>query len=414
LKKVTVLFCIFFVFGPSFLFSQEPVENKTLLMIESLKDASMAPVSYKLGPGDRLLLNLWGNVDAEYNIRISQDGTIFIPRSEKISTTSPVTGYSPTVPPSEIIPALGELEAEGLTVNELQESIEKRVSKYFRGVNVRLTLIILRQIVVSIHGSVENPGVYSITPLYRLSNLIELADSIIMTGSYRNIKIKSKDGSSNTYDLYEFLYKGNMEQNPYIKSGDIVMVPQAEMSAKITGRVYRDGNYELKKGDHLKDLIEFAGGIKKRGSLTRNIKVYNIKEPEEITEIDPYKLLIEDDSLSNIQLKTGDVVSIPMEPFTVTVVGQVTKGGTFEYEPGADFSYYLGLAGGYGERANEGDVRVTRWGGGTLKWKHGVEIKPGDTIVIGRSELKGWKDYLEVTLDAANLVFIIWTVATYK
>jgi len=104
-------------------------------------------------------------------------------------------------------------------------------------------------------------------------------------------------------------------------------------------------------------------------------------------------------------------VTVPTEPFTVTVVGQVTLGGSFEYEPGADFNYYLGLAGGYGERANEGNVRITRWDGTRLKWKTGVEIKPGDTIVIGRAELKGWKDYLEVTLNAANLLFIIWTVS---
>ena len=103
-----------------------------------------------------------------------------------------------------------------------------------------------------------------------------------------------------------------------------------------------------------------------------------------------------------------------MDPFSVTVVGQVTKGGTFEYEPGADFYYYLGLAGGYGERANEGSIRITRWDGTRVKWNQGTEIKPGDTIVIGRSELKGWRDYLEVTLNAANLLFIVWTISTYK
>lgn len=421
LKKIFVLIWILIIFGSNYLFSKKvetiPVITHEVIreqaMMEGFKDPSLAPVTYTLGPGDLILLDLWGNTNAAYELLVSQDGTIFIPRFEGVVANMPVKGYMGTLS-TETVPPLGEIIAEGLTVGELKNAIDESVRRYFHGVNVRVSLGGLRQIPVSIHGTVEEPGAYLITPLYRLSNFIEIAVGITETGSYRNITVKRKDGSSHIYDLYEFFYKGNMEQNPYIKAGDIVMVPQAVMSVKITGRVLRTGNYELKEGDRIKDLIEFAGGIEKGGSLTRTIKIYNIKNPDDVFEVDPYKLLIENDSLSNVELKTGDVVTIPMEPFTVTVVGQVTLGGTFEYEPGADFNYYLGLAGGYAERANAGDVRITRWVGTQLKWKHGVEIKPGDTIVIGRSELKGWRDYLEVTLNAANLIFIIWTVLTYK
>lgn len=382
-------------------------------MMEALKDPSLAPLTYTLGPGDRILLDLWGNTNATYELAVSQDGTIFIPRSDGSAAQIPYAGFT-GLSSAEIVPALGEIQAEGLTIGELKDEVEKRVKKYFRGVNVRVSLSGLRMFSISIHGSVVAPGIYSITPLYRLSNLIEIAGGITETGSYRNITIKNEKGISRTYDLYEFLYKWRMEQNPYIKKGDIVIIPQAIMSVKITGRILRAGNYELKEGERLRDLIEIAGGFEKMGSLTRAIKIYNIKNPDDVTEIDPYKLLIENDSLSNIELETGDVVSIPMEPYTVTVVGQVTQGGTFEYEAGADFNYYLGLAGGYAERANTGNIRITRRDGTRLKWKRGVEIKPGDTIVIGRSELKGWRDYLEVTLNAANLVFIIWTISTFK
>ena len=412
LKKIIYLTLILIIFNTSFLTSQMTEMSKEYLMIQSLKDPSLAPLTYTLGSGDRLLLNLWGNTNASYVIAVSQDGTVFIPRTEGAAVQIPFTGYA-GVSSAEVVPALGEIKAEGLTVYELKEEIEKRVKKYFYGVNVRVSLSGLRLFSCSVIGSVVDPGVYSITPLYRLSNLIEIAGGIAGTGSYRNITIKSADGSSQIFDLYAFLYKGEMEQNPYMKAGDIVIIPQAIMTVKITGRVFRKGNYELKEGERLKDLIEVAGGFQRRGSLTRTIKIYNIKSPDEVTEIDPYKLLIENDSLSNVELKTGDVVTIPMEPFTVTVVGQVTQGGTFEYEPGADFYYYLGLAGGYAERANTRDIRITRWDGRMLKWKRDVEIKPGDTIVIGRSELKGWRDYLEVTLNAANLLFIIWTVSKW-
>ena len=410
MKKINILISIFIILNSNLLFSQTSETDKVYLMMEALKDPSLAPLTYTLGPGDRILLDLWGNTNATYELAVSQDGTIFIPRSDGSAAQIPYSGFT-SLSSAEIVPALGEIRAEGLTIGELKDEIEKRVKKYFRGVNVRVSLSKLRMFSISIHGSVRDPGVYSITPMYRLSNLIEIAGGITETGSYRNITIKSEDGISRTYDLYDFLYKGNMEQNPYINAGDIVIIPQAVMSVKITGRVYRSGNYELKEGERLRDLIEIAGGFRKWGSLTRTIKIYNIKNPDEVTEIDPYKLLVENDSLSNVELETGDVVTIPMEPYTVTVVGQVTLGGTFEYESGADFSYYLGLAGGYAERANTGNIHITRRDGTRLKWKRGVEIKPGDTIVIGRSELKGWRDYLEVTLNAANLLFIIWTVS---
>lgn len=433
MKKITGLFLTVLFFYSNFLFAQIPdvsdqylmpdVSDQYLipdvsdqyLMIESLMNPALSPLTYALGPGDKISLNLWGNINVNYTIGVARDGTIFIPRKSMRATASqfPIAGVS-AVPVVETVPALGEIRVVGLTVAELKKVIEERVKNYFRGVNVRITLIGLRSFPIPILGSVARAGVYSITPLYRLSHIIKRVGGISQTGSYRNIIIKKPDGSSHIYDLYEFFYKGNMEQNPYIKAGDIVMIPQAIMSVKITGRVLRTGNYELKEGDRIKDLIEFAGGIQKRGSLIRTIKIYNIKNPDDVFEVDPYKLLIENDSISNIELKTGDVVTIPMEPFTITIIGEVMQGGTFEYEPGADFNYYLGITGGYAERANVGDIRITRWDGTQLKWRRGVGIKPGDTIVIGRSEFKGWRDYLEVTLNAANLVFIIWTVSTYK
>jgi len=412
LKKIICFALILIFFNISILFSQTAEMSSEYLMIEALMNPTLSPLTYTLGPGDRISLNLWGNVNANYTITVARDGTIFIPRKSKVAQPQ-VQGYVGTSI-TETVPSLGQIKVVGLTIEELKEMIEERVKKYFRGVNIRVTLSGLRVFPTPVLGNVVSPGVYSITPLYRLSHLIKRAGGILGTGSYRNIMIKKPDGSSKVYDLYQFLYKGNMEQNPYIKTGDIVIIPQAFMTVKIIGSVCKRGNFELKKGERLKDLIEFARGFQSGGSLTKAIKIYNIKTPDEILEIDPYKLLIENDSLSNIELRTGDVVTIPREPFTVTVIGQVRLGGSFEYEAGADFYYYLGLAGGYGERANEGNVHITRWDGTRLKWKKGVEIKPGDTIVIGRLELKGWKDYLEVTLNAANLIFIIWTTTACK
>ncbi|MCK4235220.1 SLBB domain-containing protein, partial [candidate division WOR-3 bacterium] len=244
MKKIIGLILTVLFFYSNFLFAQSPEMSDQYLMIESLMNPSLSPLTYTLGPGDNILLNLWGNINADYTITVARDGTIFIPR-KSVSTTSqfPIAGVL-AVPVTETVPALGEIKAVGLTVAELKEVIEERVKNYFRGVDVRVTLTGLRSFPISIVGSVARAGVYSITPLYRLSHVIKRGGGISETGSYRNIVIKKPDGSSHIYDLYEFFYKGNIEQNPYIKAGDIVMVPQAVMSVKITGRVLRTGNYE--------------------------------------------------------------------------------------------------------------------------------------------------------------------------
>jgi len=94
----------------------------------------------------------------------------------------------------------------------------------------------------------------------------------------------------------------------------------------------------------------------------------------------------------------------------VTVVGQVQKPGTFLYQPGTLFNYYLGLAGGFAERANGGSITITRWDGSSLKCKRDTPIRPGDTVVIGAMEIKGWRDYLSVAMQGATLFFIIYQV----
>ena len=200
MKKITYLILVAVIFNTSLLLGQMSEMSKEYLMIQSLKDPSLAPLTYTLGSGDRIYLNLWGNTNADYRITVSQDGNIFIPK--KTTPQVPVQGYG-VMTATETVPALGEIKAEGLTINELKEKIEERVKRYFRGVNVRVSLSGLRTFPVSILGNVIDPGVYSITPLYRLSNLVEIAGGILGTGTYRNIKIKKP--STQLISIYPYI-----------------------------------------------------------------------------------------------------------------------------------------------------------------------------------------------------------------
>ena len=365
-----------------------------------LEDASFAPADYVLGPGDGVVVNIWGKVNATHRLTVLPDGKIFIPMAVRSQLGSL---------PIERCAAIGDLRASGLTVEELQKKIAKKVANLYQGVEVSVSLRALRKIRVSVLGQVKRPGVYVATRLYRVSDVLRKASGPTNLGSLRKVEIQRGEESVAVVDLYSFLLKADKTQNPYVMSQDIIYVPVGEIKVRIYGRVRRPGVYELKPGEKLSDLITMAEGLDPRAAM-KSIKIYNVATPDQLREVDTYKVWVERDLSSDIVLGNGDVVVIPTEAYTITVVGHVIKGGTFLYEPGTTFSYYLGLAGGYGERANTGSVRITRWGGDEVKWKKGVPIEPGDTIVIGGMEIKGWRDYLNVSLQAATLFFIIWQV----
>ena len=360
-------------------------EGEQLQIPEYSPGASLAGADYILGPGDRLMVYVNSLQERRHQVFVSPEGKI-------------------------ILPVIGEVLVNGMTIQQLQALLTLEYQKYLKDFKVTVVLVGLRRITIQVLGQVARPGVYQCSPLDRVSSAIGKAGGPTAQASIRTVDLLRNGQTIATLDLYKYLRYNDQLQNPKLEFGDIIFLPISTNYVKINGQVYRPGRYEIKEGEKLMDLIAMAGGLTPRAT-NDFIKITNVLNPDKVTSIDIKALTIYQNESLNIPLKPGDIVTVPTTPTTVTVVGHVQKPGTFAYEPGTVLSYYIGLAGGYGERANVRNLKINRWGGKTIKSKEDTEVEPGDVIVVGGLEIKGWRDYIQVAMQTATLFFIIWQVS---
>jgi len=373
--------------------------------------AALASSEYVLGPGDVVSVIIYGKGGGSARV------PSFNPQAERMSTTADL-GENGSVFSSKLtitpegkifVPPIGEVVAHGLTVAKLQENLVKELASYYREMKVSVFLVSLRRIQIFVLGQINQPGIYTISSLTRASQAVAMAGGPTPLASIRQVQIVRDGKVVQVVDLYLFLIEGRKDQNPLLEPGDTIILPISGRTVRIEGEVRRPGIYEFRIGEKLTDLVVMAGGVTPQASL-EDLKIENIGRPKEVISISAFKLLVDKDPKLDRDLRNGDVITIPSAPKTVTVVGQVQKPGTFLYQPGTLFNYYLGLAGGFAERANGGSIIITRWDGSSLKCKRDTPIRPGDTVVIGAMEIKGWRDYLSVAMQGATLFFIIYQV----
>lgn len=347
--------------------------------------ASLAGVDYILGPGDQLVIYIKSLQERSHRITVTPEGKVFLPM-------------------------IGELSVNRMTIQQLQAALTLEYSRYLKDFQISVALVRLRQITAQVLGQVNRPGVYQFNSLDRVSTALGRAGGTTQQASIRTVQLLRGGEIKATLDLYRYFRENDQSQNPRLEFGDIIFVPISSNFVRITGQVTNPGRYEIKEGERLLDLIYMAGGVTPRVT-NEAIKIVNIAKPDKVSVIDIKSLMLYQAESANVTLRAGDIVTIPSAPTTVTVVGQVQKPGTFAFEPGTSVSYYLGLAGGYGERANPRNIKINRWGGKSYRAKEDTEVEAGDVIVVGGLEIKGWRDYIQVSMQAATLFFVIWQIA---
>lgn len=263
---------------------------------------------------------------------------------------------------------------------------------------------------VQVLGQVRNPGLHTLQAYDRLATAVGVAGGPTEQASIRSAVLIRGGAAIDTLDLFKYLVMNRQEENPEVRDGDIVFFPVADNMVTVVGQVFRPGKYEIKPGERLMDVIVMAGGFTPIATR-EDIKVQNIARLDSVVSIDFKRFAIDRDTALDIGLQKGDIITVPTTPTTVTVVGQVQKGGTFPYEPGTLLSYYIGMAGGYAERASTGNIKINRWGGKTVKGRENTIMEPGDVVVVGEMQIKGWRDYINLLAQVTTMGFIVWQVA---
>ena len=267
------------------------------------------PETYVLGPGDELLIEVFGYSEGSYSKTISPEGTINISQ-------------------------IGQVQLGGLTIKEAKEKLRKAlVSKYASiggsrpNSSVSITLRNIRTIQVNIMGEVQMPGTFRLSPFATVFNALYHAGGVSENGSLRSIRVVRAGETVAVVDLYGYLFNGRSESDIPLKEGDIIIVPSYENLVQVIGGVKRPMRYELKPGETLSTLVEYAGGFTANAHRD-DITVTRRSGPErEVFTVVKGQQAV-------FALEDGDYVSIgsALDRFAnrVEVQGSVFRPGVFE------------------------------------------------------------------------------------
>lgn len=174
-----------------------------------------------------------------------------------------------------VIPGLGTVNAKGLTLQQLRQSIISLVQTYHSYSNPQLVFTGTGNFTVTVVGEVVGTRVVPAWGLTRLSEVVQYAG---VYASTRSVVVTSTDGTSKSYDLYKALRKGDLREDPLLKSGDVIRLERAQRMVTLGGNVYQEGTYQLLEDEHLSLLISYYGGGVLGGADIQNIRLQRYDE----------------------------------------------------------------------------------------------------------------------------------------
>ena len=268
------------------------------------------PVNYQLAAGDEVIIDIWGNNQATYRETITPEGYINIPN-------------------------LGPTYLNGLTIKEAEKYLKKVLNKIHSGIEgenptseMKLSLGQIRTIQVNIMGEVAVPGTYNISSFSNIFHALYRAGGIGKLGSLRNIQLMRNGKKIAEVDVYDFILKGKTLDAVRLQEGDVIIVPTYDMLVDIQGNVKRPMFYEMKNGETVKTLIEYAGNFTS-DAYTKNLRItrQNGKEYQVYT--------IDEIDYSVFKLMDGDVLNISamLDRFEnkLEIKGAVYRPGIYQF-----------------------------------------------------------------------------------
>ncbi len=286
------------------------------------------PKDYVLGPGDEIIIDVWGASEQTYQEILSPEGYIKIPN-------------------------LGPLYLNGLTIERASERIKNRLTQIYSGLTSRqgaspntfaqVSLGQLRTITIHVIGEAQRPGSFNVSSLSTVAHALYLSGGPNISGSMRKIEIIRDNKIFTSVDVYDFLMNGVLENNVILKDGDIIRIRPYVNRIEVTGEVKREGIYETIDGEPFSKLIEYTGGFTEN-AYTKMIKVRRNENSEKFFA----DLTLEE--LSEIQTKNGDQVIVQgiLQRYAnrVQIKGAVFREGEYELTEGLTVKKLIDLAEG--------------------------------------------------------------------
>ncbi|MDE6347925.1 MAG: SLBB domain-containing protein [Bacteroides sp.] len=269
------------------------------------------PENYRLGPGDEVIIDVWGASERTIRQTISPEGSILVNN-------------------------LGPVYLSGKTIKEADSYLKQEFAKIYSGVTgsdpstqIKLTLGAIRSIQVNVMGEVAVPGTYTLSSFASVFHALYRAGGVNRIGSLRSIKVVRNGNVIVDLDVYDILMKGKMKDDVHLQDNDVILVTPYQSLVQISGKIKRPMYYEMKTTETVGALLKYAGGftgdaykkalriIRKSG---REHQIYNVDEMD-------YSVFRMDD---------GDVVTVdailPRFENRVEVRGAVYRGGSYQLD----------------------------------------------------------------------------------
>jgi len=274
-----------------------------------LENVPVAP-DYVIGPGDEIVVRMWGRMEGTQRMTVDRDGKIFFPK-------------------------IGSLYVAGKTFSELKTFLRSKVSTIAE-VSFDVTMGQMKGIRVSVIGEVRAPGWYNLSSLHTALQALYMAGGVKDIGSLRRIEVRRNGRAVETIDLYDFLLRGETRADTGLRQGDTIFVPVVGPLVAVAGEVRRPAIYELKDEKSLAALIGMAGGFAP-SAYKRRIQVQRLEGHAAAIVLDVDAEELERGGRS-FDLADGDIVRVmPIalaDVNAVTLEGNVLRPGKYELKPG--------------------------------------------------------------------------------
>lgn len=335
--------------------------------LEQVYEKAIDPNEYILGPGDQILIKIWGVLDQQFVAPVTPEGFL-------------------------IVPTVAEVRVSGLSLAEATVRIVDSLNKVFRNSEFSVRLVKMRKFRVFVVGDIENPGSYYVRGTDRLSDVIQLAGGLGDWGDDTRLQIRHISGTVDTVNISEFYLNGTLEQNPLLQGGDMVFVPPIDLQAAyvvVEGNVGSQGVYQLRHNESLFQLLNRLRSINRRSDIENLVLVRG-------NQRHVFDLLSDEDDAQSEILQAGDRIIVPTNRTQVYVRGEVAQPGPYDYLANYTAQDYAGAAGLLETAKGLDALYVIRYRTGKIEKGENIVVQNGDIVVVPRKARESLKDVLSI------------------
>lgn len=368
--------------------------RERLLLEESLKllpkevlplEGPINPDEYIVGPGDILLVSLWGELEGNFVASVYPQGNI-------------------------VLPTLGSINVMNLSLSDLNEEVKKRAREFYPSSKVTTSLYGIRKFTIHVTGEVNQRESYTATPLNRVATAIKMAGGVTNWANKREIQVTHRNGDVEVFDLFEYEREGNLAKNPMLRGGDVIYVPRLQLSkgrVLVEGNIANPGYYQFYDGENLAEFLRRIGLQKEttdweQAFIERTIESGNVEKIN--LPLDVIESGQESETSNQVDLQDNDRLFLPKKIDQVYVHGAVLKPGAYPFTFNFKAIDYVGMAGRYDKSGGQKAIKVIRRSDGSTVPGSNTIIERGDIIIVPLKKTATLLEYLQFVAPVTSLI----------